>query len=281
MVRRRWALSLVDAALSRVDEAILPRVSRALARARARTARWPVRPMALLAVAVPLAVLATTVGSLVHPRPAHVEGSSPVWVGVHDGDSIPSYIELSHSELAALVAATPDRVVYALASFDQYLTPDQVATLLAGAPQVTSVTGFGRVPLPGRQTQLVTLAAAHLPGDLTAAMARVADSKDADAASYLQQAKDEPPGSLHDIYASNAEVAQAEAAAYQQGCGCVFALVVQGSAAALNGLAALPQVRAVDPAADITTPLDAVFSPPLPEQTDRVTPPADNGLPVE
>jgi hypothetical protein len=168
--------------------------------------------------------------------------------------------------------------VYALASFDAYLTPDQVAAVMAGAPSVASVTGYARVPLPDRQTERVTLAAAHLPADLTVAMGHVADRKDADAASYLQLAQTEPPGSLHDINSSNADVARAEAAAYRGACGCVFALVVRGNAAALSGLSTLPHVRAVDPA-EIADPADAVFAPPLPEQTDRATPPTDAAMP--
>jgi hypothetical protein len=205
-------------------------------------------------------------------------GTPPIWVGVHDGDSVPAYLERSRTDLGSLAAATPERVVYALASFDAYLTPDQVATVMAGAPAVASVTGYARVPLPDRQTERVTLPATHLPADLTVAMGRVADRKDADAASDLQLAQTEPPGSLHDIYSSNADVAQAEAAAYRHACGCVFALVVRGSATALSGLSTLPHVRAVDPT-EIADPSEAVFAPPLPEQTDRVTPPTDAAMP--
>jgi hypothetical protein len=278
MVRRRWAVSLLDAALSRVDEALLPRVSRAVARARARTARWPVRPLAMLVIVLALAVLATTVAAMLRPDASQPTGTSPVWVGVHDGDSVVAYIERSRTELGSLAATTPDRVVYALASFDAYLTPDQVAVVMAGAPGVASLTGYARVPLANRQTERVTLAATHLPADLTVAMGLVADRKDADAASYLQLAQTEPPGSLHDVYTSNADVARAEAAAYRQACGCVFALVVRGSATALSGLSTMAHVRAVDPT-EIADPAEAVFAPPLPEQTDRVTPPTDAAMP--
>jgi hypothetical protein len=232
----------------------------------------------MLAIALALAVLATTVAAMLRPDASQSTGTSPVWVGVHDGDSVPAYIERSRTDLGSLAASTPDRVVYALASFDAYLTPDQVATVMAGARDVASLTGYARVPLPDRQTERVTLAATHLPADLAAAMGRVADRKDADAASYLQLAQTEPPGSLHDIYSSNADVARAEAAAYRRACGCVFALVVHGSATALSRLSTLPHVRVVDPA-QIADPSEAVFAPPLPEQTDRVRPPTDAAMP--
>jgi hypothetical protein len=232
----------------------------------------------MLAIALALVVLATTVAAMLRPDGSQPVETPPVWVGVHDGDSVPAYIERSRTDLGSLAATTPNRVVYALASFDAYLTPDQVAAVMAGAPDVASLTGYARVPLPDRQTERVTLAATHLPADLTLAMGRVADRKDAEAASYLQQAQTEPPGSLHDVYRSNAAVAQAEAAAYRRACGCVFALVVRGSATALSRLSTLPHMRVVDPA-EIADPAEAVFAPPLPEQTDRVTPPTDAAMP--
>ncbi len=80
------------------------------------------------------------------------------------------------------------------------------------------------------------------------------------------------------IYATNADVSRAEALAYRSGCGCVFALLVRATPAVLVTLSAQVEVRAVDPEPDIDAPADAVFAPPLPEQLDRVVPPADESL---
>jgi hypothetical protein len=221
---------------------------------------------------------ALAVATLIRPEPGGSPGTSPDWVGVHDGDSIPDYIEVSASRLAALAADEPDRVSYALVSFTRYLTPDEVAAMLRRAPGVTSVTAYARVPLPGRQTERVALSAIRLPEELVAAMGQVADRKEADAQAYVASAAQEPEGTLRQIYASNADVSRAEASAYRQFCACVFAVVVRGSATALSGLAEVADVRAVDPAPELLDPTRAVFSPPLPEQVEWATPPVDDVL---
>ncbi|MCL6565398.1 MAG: hypothetical protein K6U09_03145 [Acidobacteriia bacterium] len=278
-MRARRALWLVDAVLSTVDETVLPPLSRGLARLRARAARWWRRARLPAAVVVAAAAV-TLLVVVIRPDQPAAPGTSPVWVGVREGDQVPVYLRLSAARLAALAAEDPDRVVYALVSFAHYLTPDEVAAAVAAASGVSAVTAHGRVPLPGRQTQLVTLTAIRLPEDLLISMAEVAETKEADAQSYADRARDEPAGPLRDIYESNAQVARAEADAYRQACACVYGLVVRGSVTALMGLAALPDVRAVDPAPDVADPRQAVFAPLLPEHVDRVTPPVDEALPT-
>lgn len=273
-LRGRWALSLVDAILTRMDEAVVSRLGRGLARVRAGRGRGGLA-VGLLAV-TGLAVAAV----LVRPDPPPLSGTSPIWVGVRQGDQVPTYLELSGARLAALAADDPDRVVYALVSFARYLTPTEVAAAVAAAPGVSSVTAHGRVPLPDRQTELVSLTAIRLPDDLLTSMAEVADRKEEDAAHYAALVEAQPPGALREIYRSNVEIAQAEAQAYRQGCACVFGLVVRGNAAALTGLVRVGDVRAVDPAVQVTDPRQAVFAPLLPEHVDRVTPPADTALPT-
>jgi hypothetical protein len=64
------------------------------------------------------------------------------------------------------------------------------------------------------------------------------------------------------------------AAGYRELCACVYAAVVRAKPAALDVVAARPEVRIVDPAPEVRR-LDAtVFLPPLPEQTDRKDPTA-------
>jgi hypothetical protein len=161
-----------------------------------------------------------------------------------------------------------------------YLTPDQVGALIRTAVattrsdssgQLTTVSAKARVPIPGRQTEVVTLSANRVPDDLVATMAIVASRKEADAARYDAQAA----GAAGSPSAVSAQIAREEALAYRQKCACIYALVVRGVPSALTMLAAQPQTRVVDPAPEVTNPSVSAFVAPLPEQSARVTPPAD------
>jgi hypothetical protein len=264
--------------LGRIDSRVVPRLARGLHRVSAATQRYRLRlrPLTVVATVLLLAVAATGVWRLVRPEPNTSTGTSPVRVGVRDGDSVPRYLEASRAKLSALAAARPDDPVYALVTFGRYLNPDQVRAVATAAPGITPLRGYARVPIPGRQTERVVLAAARLPGDLIADMAAVAARKDGDAATYERMATDEAGVQLRAIYDSNARVSRAEAEGYRTGCACVFALLVRATPGALTALAEQPDVRAVDPADNVSAPDDAVFEAPLPEQTDRVEPPADN-----
>ncbi|WBB75335.1 hypothetical protein O7602_07405 [Micromonospora sp. WMMD1128] len=194
-------------------------------------------------------------------------------VGVAGGASVPAYLRTAGDELARLDA--PDG--YALVSFAAYLTPARVAETLAGTP-VSAV--LARVPLPGRQTEIVRLAVLRLPDDAVTAMAEVAARKDREAAEYRARAAapsaTADPGRRRE-YDTGAAVAAGEAAGYRAGCACLYAAVVRGVPAALRALAERPGVRVVDPAPEVTRLDRTVFTPPLPEQRDVARPPADAG----
>ncbi|MEV4694841.1 hypothetical protein AB0K27_27465 [Micromonospora echinospora] len=194
-------------------------------------------------------------------------------VGVAGGESIPAYLGAAGDELARLGA--PD--AYALVSFADYLTPARAAAALDGAP-VSAV--VARVPLPGRQTEIVRIAALRLPGDVVAGMADVAGRKDREAADYRARAAASAATAdpeLRRVYESGAVVATREAAAYRAGCACVYAAVVRAAPDALRALAGRPGVRVVDPAPEVARLDRTVFTPPLPEQRDVARPPADTG----
>ncbi|WP_435151816.1 hypothetical protein [Micromonospora aurantiaca (nom. illeg.)] len=192
-------------------------------------------------------------------------------VGVTDGASIPAYLRAAGDELARLDA--PDG--YALVSFDGYLTPARAAAALDGTRVSAVVT---RVPLPGRQTEIVRIAALRLPQDVVAGMAGVATRKDREAADYRSRAAATTADpDLRRVYDSGAEVAAREAEAYRTGCACVYAAVVSAAPDALRALTGRPGVRAVDPAPEVRRLDRTVFTPPLPEQRDVVRPPADTG----
>ncbi|MGC4805808.1 hypothetical protein [Micromonospora sp. DT233] len=225
-------------------------------------------PAALLAAAAVL--LAAGWGSRRDAPPVDRTVGEVTRVGIATGDPIPGYLRAAAAELAALPAAE----TYALVSFSAYVAPDGLAALLDGVAVAEVV---ARVPLPGRQTEIVRLPAQWLPGDVTAAMAGVADRKDREAADQRTRAADATDPELRRGYLTGAQVAAGEAAGYRAGCACAYAALVRGMPQALRALADRPRARAVDPAPELRRLDRTVLTPPLPEQRDVARPPADTG----
>nr|WP_243704890.1 hypothetical protein [Micromonospora sp. KC723] len=192
-------------------------------------------------------------------------------VGVRQGETIPGYARQARAELAAL----PPGAAYALVSFDAYLAPGRLPAVLA---EVEAARVLARVPLPGRQTEVVRLAAYRLPRDVVAGMSALADRKDREAADQRARAAGAADAELRRVYDTGAEVAAREAEAYRAGCACVYAAVVRAEPDLLRAVAARPGVRAVDPAPEVRRLDRAVFTPPLPEQRGVARPPADTAL---
>lgn len=220
-------------------------VDRSAVGSRLRQGASRLGPLGWTALVLVVAVGATVLFQATRGEPAGTGGGSTVRVGVSDGDWIPGYVVTSRAELEHLTGAD----VYALVSFDTYLSPDGVAMVLGSSAVIRPAVAYARVPLPRRQTEIVRLAAQRVPQDLAAAMDAVAARSDA----------------------------PAEAAAYRTHCACVYALVVHGRPEALRDLAARASVRVVDPAPEVADLASAVFVAPLPEQADRVAPPPDDG----
>lgn len=208
-------------------------------------------------IGVPLLAVVAALVALVlsrhRPEPPDFGGTDVVRVGVSQGASIPGYLADSRSRLAQLAAGTG---VYALVSFDRYLSADAVAQALSG---VETFQVYERVPLPHTQTAIVKIAVIRLPGDLLAGM-------DAEAGRRADDAR-----------RTGDAVAAAEADRYRAHCSCGYAAVVRADAAALVLLAGRPTVRGVDPAPAVTDLARAVFLPPLPEQSGTAQPPDDSG----
>lgn len=236
-------------------------------------------PLTLLAMVAVLAVAIAVAVRVADPdRTGQVAGSAPVRVGVNDGDSVPAYMEASRRELTEL-AAYQGGPVYALVTLDDYTDPEGVAAVLATGTAnagLSTVVALARVPLSGRQTEIVRLPAQRLPSDLHAGMTEVAQRKAADAASYAERAAAEPDAARRALYASTAEVSEAESRAYAAGCACVYAVVVRGEVTTLQALGEDPRVRAVDPAPEIVDLTRTVIVAPLPEHVDIVQPLPDD-----
>ncbi|MGC4864296.1 hypothetical protein ACLQ3B_02535 [Micromonospora sp. DT53] len=265
--------------LRQLDQRLLPPLTRAVVRLGDRPARSGVLSWATVLSAA--AVLGTAVWAVDDTPVGDRTVGEVTRVGVADGDSVPGYLRSAAADLAALPASAPaaEGGTYALVTLDAYLPPQRLATVL-GDVGVSTV--FGRVPLPGRQTEIVKIPALRVPDDVVAGMEQVASRKETEAADYRARAAAvEGDGvgerELREQYASGAEVAAAEAAAYRTGCACVYAAVVRATPVALRGVAARPDVRAVDPAPEVYRLDRTVFTPPLPEQRDVVRPPADTG----
>ena len=188
-------------------------------------------------------------------------------VGPADGERVDAYLRQSRSELAKLTAGRP---VWALVEFASYQRPAGLIPLLVGY-QVGRV--LARVPLPGVQTQLVTLVVNTLSIDVPAGMRRVATAKEQAAADLAGTAGESPE--LAGVDASDAAVERSEAAAYRQLCACLYAAVVRADPAALRALAGRAGVRTVDPAPEVSRLDRATFVPLLPEQSEIVGPPGD------
>ncbi|MGK5741872.1 hypothetical protein [Micromonospora sp. URMC 103] len=260
--------------LRQLDHRLLPPLTRAVARLGQAPARSGVLTGAALVSAA--AVLLTAVW-VTDDRPVGDPTVGEVTrVGVVDGDSVPGYLRAAAADLAALREATADGT-YALVSLDSYLPPQRLAPVL-GDVSVSAV--FGRVPLPGRQTEIVRIPALRVPDDVAAGMTALAARKDREVADYRARAAASGDVELRQVYASGAEVAAAEAAAYRAGCACVYAAVVRAQPSALRAVAGRRAVRAVDPAPEVQRLERTVFTPPLPEQRDVVRPPADAALPA-
>ncbi|MEU8113342.1 hypothetical protein [Micromonospora sp. NPDC048947] len=265
--------------LRQLDQRLLPPLTRTVARLGDRSARSGVLSWA--AVLSAAAVLGTAVWAVDDTPVGDRTVGEVTRVGVADGDSVPGYLRSAAADLAALPASAPaaEGGTYALVTLDTYLPPQRLATVL-GDVGVSTV--FGRVPLPGRQTEIVKIPALRVPDDVVAGMDQVAARKEAEAADYRARAAavdGDGVGEreLREQYASGAEVAAAEAVAYRTGCACVYAAVVRATPVALRDVAARPDVRAVDPAPEVYRLDRTVFTPPLPEQRDVVRPPADTG----
>lgn len=207
-----------------------------------------------------------------------------VRVGVVQGQSVPLYARQARSELATLLnrpAAGPAET-YALVSLKAYLAPERLTPVLGG---VSVVEVFARVPLKEAATQSVRIPAFKIPDDVVTGMRQVAQRRAADAGDFRQLAAklrtaDAAEDRLRDTYLGDSGVAAAEAEAYRAACTCVYAAVVRATPAALDQIAARPEVRAVDPAPEVRRLDRAVFLPPLPEQVGQAGPSATPSAPV-
>ncbi|MEU8074047.1 hypothetical protein AB0B31_01270 [Catellatospora citrea] len=264
--------------LRHLDQVIVPRLAGGFVRlARGRLRLRLLTGAALFGVTGVLLAVVWTAHRGTTATPESTLGET-VQVGVVQGQSVPLYAKQARSELAGLLkrpSATPVET-YALVSLKAYLAPERLTPVLGG---VSVVEVYARVPLGSTSTASVRIPAFKIPEDVVTGMKHVAARKDADAADFRGLAgklttADAEEDRLRDTYLGGSAVAEAEAEAYRTGCTCVYAAVVRATPAALDQIAARPEVRAVDPAPEVRRLDRAVFLPPLPEQVGQLDPSA-------
>lgn len=264
--------------LRALDDRVLPRLGYAIRAVRGGGRPRNVSTLAILAGVLAVMAGVTLVGGLGEPSGA--PGARPnLLVGVHDGQLISEYAAASAVELRRLAGdtATAASPIFALVSFSAYLTPAQVAAEVAVAgPQLMPLVAIARIPLPRRQTTVVSLPVVQLPGDLVNQLATEAATKRTAARDHTSLADQAVDGPTRQHYQYLAEVDAAEAAAYADPkCACVFGLVVRGAPAVLIRLSRGAGVRVVDAAPDATSLRSTTFRAALPEQTIAAPPPDD------
>jgi hypothetical protein len=266
-----------------LDEVVLPRLARGLNRVlrRGGTHRDPRgRVLGLVAVLGVGAVLASAAYVAGDSTPVDRSVGDVVRVGAVEGDRVAVYTDRARAELESLVAAGTAES-YALVSLRGYATATGVLPMLA---DVATVRAFVRLPLPEVQTPIESFGVRTPAADLPAAMARIAARRDAGAredetAAAGLTGSDPRERQLRAFYADSARLERTEAAAYRDGCACVYAVVVRATPVRLAELARRAGVRVVDAAPEVRRLDRTVFLPLLPEQTTVVAPPPDRTLP--
>lgn len=227
--------------------------------ARVAAGRRP-RGLTLVACLTAAAAIATAVWQADRAAPPDFSGGDVVRVGITSGTPINGYAESSRRELEALAQAGAGES-YALITFAEYLAPDRLTPILGG---VTLTFVYVRVPLAGEQTEIVRIPATKVPLDVVLGMDQVAARKAREAADYRARLLGTTDTALAAVYRSGEQVAAAEHDAYADHCACAYAAVVHATPAALEQIAARPDVRIVDAAPEVRRLDRAVFLPPLP-----------------
>ncbi|MFF2087646.1 hypothetical protein ACFVVM_28045 [Nocardia sp. NPDC058176] len=216
----------------------------------------PVRTAAFLGGAVVLAVVVVVLG-IINPRPSMAVATDRL--GPAPGEQVDDYLSEARASLDG--AGTEPR--WALVSFTEYLTPQQIPAAADGL-RISGV--IQHVPIDRVQTPVITVGTPA--GDIPAL-------NSADAAAGLLAAQ-------RQLDQRTTDIARITEARLRAGCACTAGLVVRGTLPELRELAGRPGVRAVQ-----ALPADAIagrfaVAPLLPGSTGTITPTPDDGpVPAE
>jgi hypothetical protein len=217
------------------------------------------RRLAVLAACIVVAALLAWYGATrFTPSDAPPPDVGSVRLGPEPGDDVTSY-------LAKLPAQLPPPGVrtLALVQFGNELTAPEALAAVGGSEIDEAVL---RVPLTRVQTAL-----RFEPLEPGVAQATALDTA-------RQRAQMQATADAGRLAGRPRDVAAAEAAALSEpGCRCTLALVVRSDRAGLQAVAARSGVRAVEAAPPDATIRELALAPLLPEQTEHVDPPPDDG----
>ena len=255
--------------LSDLDDRVLPVVARRVQVARDTVAAAPspvqalrglddryagsgalrvVREAPVLGALVSLAVLVTGAGTSVAlslgTAGAVAAGPRAVVLGPPLGADAEASLAQTHAAAVERARTAPGSRSLALVSLREQLTAGQVAGLLVESTLEVR-RALVRAPVAGAPELLTAEVASDPPRTLRALFAATAGRKADQARDLTRQATTVPEGERAS-YAAAATTAGQEAAAYATGCACVLALLVEGTAAELAELPALPVVRGVE-----------------------------------
>lgn len=215
---------------------------------------------ALFAAAVLLTGAGTGVALSWSPAGA-AAGAAPVVLGPPPGADVEAALAQAHAAAVERARTVPGTRSLALVSLSEQLTVGEVAGLLVESTLEVR-RALVRAPVTGTPELLRVEVAADPPRTLRALYAATAQRK-AEQARELGSQAAAAPAEERASYEAAAATARQEAAAYARDCACVLALLVEGTAAELAELPALPVVRGVE-LAPRGTPLSAVELRPLP-----------------
>jgi hypothetical protein len=198
---------------------------------------------ALVALTVLVAGAGTGVALTLTAAGAASAGPRAVVLGPPLGADVETALAQSHAAAVDRARSAPGTRSPALVSLAEQLTAAEVAGLLVESTlEVRRV--LVRAPVAGAPELLTVEIAADPPRTLRALLAATAQRKTAEARELAQLASTAEPAERASYEAAAATAGQ-EAAAYATDCACVLALLVEGTAAELAELPALPVVRGV------------------------------------
>ena len=174
----------------------------------------------------------------------------PLDLGPPVGVEADEYLAAAGERAVALSQDSPERVLLALVSLSDEVTPAQAAELVAGS-RVAVRRAYVRAPVGADAEVLAVETPGEVAADLTALYAataarRAVEQRELELLAASITAVDDRAQRSRERYAADARTRGLEAAAYRAGCSCVLALVVEGAARELVGLTALPAVRGLE-----------------------------------
>jgi hypothetical protein len=199
---------------------------------------------ALAAAAVLLAGAGTSLALSWSTAGAVAESPRAVVLGPPLGADVEASLAQAQAAAVERSRTAPGTRALALVSLTEQLTVGEVAGLLVESTFEVR-RALVRAPVQGAPELLTVEVAADPPRTLRALFAATAQRKADQARELARQAGALPEGERAS-YEQAAATAGREAAAYATDCACVLALLLEGTAAELAELPALPVVRGVE-----------------------------------